>query len=42
MRKCIDLPCNIGDTVYTIIDGVDMPYIQEDEVIAFEMWNVKG
>lgn len=42
MNKYIKLPCDIGDTVYTLIDSVDVTYIQEDEVIAFEMWNVDG
>ena len=34
----IDFPCSIGDTVYILIDSVDIPYIKEQEVIAFEVW----
>lgn len=39
MGKSIYLPCSIGEKVNIIIDTVDIPYIKEDVVIAFEIWN---
>lgn len=35
----VELPCNIGDEVFVIIDFVDIPYVKQEKVIAFELWN---
>jgi hypothetical protein len=36
------LPCKVGDTVYEIVDSVDMPYARQEKVIAIELWNKNG
>jgi hypothetical protein len=33
------LPCKVWDTVYEIVDSVDMPYVRQEKVIAIELWN---
>jgi len=40
--RLIILPCKVGDTVYVIVDSVDKPYIKQDKVISFELWNKNG
>ncbi len=39
MGKSIYLPCDIGEKINIIIDSVDIPYVREDIVVAFEIWN---
>jgi hypothetical protein len=40
--RLIVLPCKVRDTVYVIIDSVDMPYVRQEKVIAIEFWNKNG
>lgn len=35
-------PCRVGDTVYAIIDSVDMSYVRQEKVIAIEFLNKNG
>jgi hypothetical protein len=40
--RLVVLPVKVGDTVYVIIDSVDMPYVRQEKVIAIELWNKNG
>jgi hypothetical protein len=40
--RLVVLPCKVGDTVYVIVDSVDIPYVRQEKVIAIELWNKNG
>lgn len=40
--RLVVLPCKVGDTVYIIVDSVDLPYVRQEKVIAIELWNKNG
>ena len=40
--RLVVLLCKVGDTVYVIIDSVDIPYVRQEKVIAIEFWNKNG